>query len=87
MNITDIRIRVIENDEKKLKAFASITIDDCFVVHDIRLIDGKDGLFISMPTKKTPDGFKDIAHPIKQETRKEIENMVIEAYNNAPKGE
>ena len=82
MNITDIRIKLVENDEKKLRAFASITIDECFVVHDIKLIDGKDGLFISMPSKKKPDGeFRDIAHPIKQETRVALEKAIIEAYN------
>ncbi len=80
MKITDVRLRL--KDETKLKAVASITIDECFVVHDIKVIDGKDGLFISMPSKKTRDGeHKDIAHPIKTETREDIKNAVLDAYN------
>ncbi len=86
MKISDIRIRLVEKAESKLKAVASITIDECFVVHDIKVIEGKDGLFISMPSKKTPDGeYKDIVHPINTETRELISSQVIEAYNNAPR--
>ncbi len=86
MKISDIRIRLVEKDENKLKAVASITIDECFVVHDIKVIEGKDGYFISMPSKKTPDGkFKDIAHPINPATREELSNLIIEAYKNTPK--
>ena len=71
-------------DETKLKGVASITIDDCFVVHDIKVINGKDGLFISMPSKKTAEGeHKDIAHPINTETREEIKNAVLSAYEKA----
>ena len=82
MKITDLRVRL--KDESKLKGIVSITIDDCFVVHDIKVIDGKDGLFISMPNKKTADGDHiDIAHPINTETRLEIKNVVLEAYNKA----
>ena len=82
MKITDVRVRL--KDESKLKGIASITIDDCFVVHDIKVIDGKEGLFISMPNKKTADGDHiDIAHPINTETRLEIKNVVLEAYNKA----
>lgn len=82
MKITDVRLRL--KDEAKLKAVASITIDECFVVHDIKVIAGKDGLFISMPSKKSADGsHKDIAHPIKTETREEIKNAVLEQYNRA----
>lgn len=82
VKITDVRLRIKE--ETKLKAIASITIDECFVVHDIKVIDGKDGLFISMPSKKTDDGkHKDIAHPIKTETREEIKKAVLEAYEKA----
>ena len=85
MNISDIRIRLVEQDSK-LKAVASITIDECFVVHDIKVIDGEKGYFISMPSKKAPDGkHKDIVHPIKPETRKELEEKIIEAYKNAPR--
>ena len=86
MKISDIRIRLVEKAESKLKAVASITIDECFVVHDIKVIEGKDGLFISMPSKKTPDGeYKDIVHPINTETREEISNQILEAYKNAPR--
>lgn len=84
MKVSDIRIRLV--DDAKLKAVASITIDECFVVHDIKVIDGEKGLFISMPSKKTPDGkHKDIVHPIKTETRRELEEQIIEAYKNAPR--
>ncbi len=82
MKITDVRLRL--KDEPKLKAIASITIDECFVVHDIKVIEGKDGLFISMPSKKTGDGeHKDIAHPIRTETREDIKNVVLAAYEKA----
>ena len=82
LKITDVRIRL--KDETKLKGIASITIDECFVVHDIKVIEGKDGLFISMPSKKTADGqHKDIAHPINTETREAIKEAVLEAYNKA----
>ncbi len=71
-------------EESKLKGIASITIDECFVVHDIKVIEGRDGLFIQMPNKKTADGqHKDIAHPINTETRETIKNIVLEAYNKA----
>ena len=86
MKITDIRIKLVEKEDSKLKAFASITIEDCFVVHDIRVIEGKEGYFIAMPYKKTPDGkIKDIAHPIVPETRKDLEAQIIEAFKVAPR--
>ena len=82
MKITDVRIRLA--DEDKLKGIASITIDECFVVHDLKIIDGKDGLFVAMPNKKRADGeYKDVAHPIKTETRTELKNVVLEAYEKA----
>lgn len=82
MNITDVRVKKF-NGENRLKAIAAITIDDCFVVHELRVIDGKEGLFVAMPSRKMPNGeFKDVAHPINQETRSLIENIVIEAYHN-----
>lgn len=84
MNITDIRVRKIEK-EGKMKAVASITIDNVFVVHDIKIIDGEKGLFIAMPSKKANDGeFRDIAHPIDSETRESLQNMILEAYNKLP---
>ncbi len=81
MNITEVRVRLVKKEDSKLKAAASITIDDCFVVHDIKVISGTDGLFIAMPSRKTPEGeFKDIVHPINTETREMISKKVIEAY-------
>lgn len=81
MNITDIRIRTVKKDDSKLKAVASITIDDCFVVHDIKIIEGTDGLFIAMPSRKTAENeYKDIAHPINTETREILKNLVLSAY-------
>lgn len=81
MNITDVRIRKITTGGK-MKAVVSLTIDDCFAVHDIKVIESQNGLFIAMPSRKTPDGqFKDIAHPINSETRKAIEELIIEKFN------
>ena len=80
MQITDVRIRKVEK-EGKMKAVASITIDNEFVVHDIKIIDGDKGLFIAMPSKKTLDGeYRDIARPINSETRDRIQRSVIQAY-------
>ena len=86
MNITDVRVRPVEKADGKMKAVASITINGEFVVHDIKVIEGKEGYFISMPSKKTPDGeFKDIVHPINTETRESISTQVIEAYKATPR--
>lgn len=80
MNVTDVRLRRTE-DGGRMLAIASITIDGEFVVHDIRVIDGDNGLFVAMPSKRTPDGdFRDIAHPICSETRAKIQSVVLEAY-------
>ena len=77
MEITDIRIRKI-NTDSRLKAVASITIDNCFAIHELRVIEGKEGLFVAMPSRQVSDGtFKDIAHPINAETRKLIEDFVV----------
>lgn len=82
LKITDVRIRL--KDEEKLKGIASITLDECFVIHDIKVIDGKDGLFVSMPNKKHADGERrDIAHPIKTETREYVKEEVLAAYKQA----
>ena len=84
MKITDIRIRIVKKDDNKLKAVASLTIDDCFAVHDIKVIDGNQGLFIAMPSRKTPEGnYKDIVHPLNTETREMIKSAVLEAYEKA----
>lgn len=81
MNITDIRVRIVKKDDSKLKAVASITIDDSFVVHDIKIIEGTEGNFIAMPSRKTSEGeYKDIAHPINTETREALKNIILKAY-------
>lgn len=86
MKITDVRIRLVTKEDSKLKAVASITIDECFVVHDIKVIEGKEGFFISMPSKKTPDGeYRDIVHPINTETREKIIEEVLKAYEKSEK--
>ena len=80
MQITDVRIRKVKN-EGKMKAIASITIDQEFVVHDIKVIDGENGLFIAMPSRKMSDGeFRDIAHPLVSETRVKIRDAILEQY-------
>lgn len=80
MQITDVRVRKIAN-EGKMKAIVSVTFDNEFVVHDIKVIDGQNGLFIAMPSRKTPDGeFKDIAHPINTETREKIQAAILTEY-------
>ncbi len=81
MNVTDVRIRKV-NSEGKMKAVASLTFDDAFVVHDIKVIEGQNGLFIAMPSRKTPDGeYRDIAHPINSDTRNMLQNLILEKYN------
>ena len=83
MTITDVRIRKIAA-EGKMKAIVSITFDNEFVIHDIRIIEGNNGLFIAMPSRKTPDGeFKDIAHPINTDTREKIQTSILKAYEAA----
>ncbi|MGD9901539.1 MAG: septation regulator SpoVG [Spirochaetales bacterium] len=86
LNITDIRIRLVKKDDSKLKAVASMTIDGCFVIHDIKVVEGNNGYFVPMPSRKTPDGeFKDIAHPIDTPTRQLIDSSVLAAYEKAVK--
>ena len=81
MTISDVRVRLVKKDDSKLKAVASVTFDDCFVVHDIKVISGNEGYFIAMPSKKTNEGeFRDIAHPIKTETREELIKAVLKAF-------
>ncbi len=85
MEITDVRIRKIES-EGKMKAVVSVTFDNEFVVHDIKVIESQNGLFIAMPSRKTPDGdFRDIAHPINAVTREKIQKSILGKYmeNNA----
>lgn len=79
MKITEVKVFPV--NEERLKAYVTITIDDCFVVRDLKIIKGNEGLFVAMPSKKRKDGqFKDVAHPLNQETRAEIENAVFDAY-------
>lgn len=83
MKITDVRVRKIAK-EGKMKAVVSITIDDEFVVHDIKVIEGDKGLFIAMPSKKSADGeYRDIAHPINSETRDSIQKLILDSYEKA----
>lgn len=80
MNITDVRVRKVAK-EGKMKAVVSITIDEEFVVHDIKVIEGEKGLFIAMPSRKAADGeYRDIAHPINSATRERIQNIILEKY-------
>ena len=87
MQITDVRLRKV-NSENRMKAVASVTFDNEFVIHDIKVIESQNGLFMAMPSKKTPNGeFKDIAHPINKETREKIQTAILEAYDNADENE
>ena len=80
MQITDVRIRKVEK-EGKMKAVVSITIENEFVVHDIKVIEGEKGLFIAMPSRKASDGeYRDIAHPINSTTREQLQNLILEKY-------
>ena len=83
MQVTDVRIRVIDRDSK-MKAIASVTFDDCFVVHDIKVIEGEKGYFIAMPSKRTPDEqFRDVAHPINPQMREELEDAILARFREA----
>ncbi len=84
MKITSVNVRKIEKEGSRMKGIASVLLDDCFAIHDIRIIEGDNGLFIAMPSRKTATGeYKDIAHPINSDARKMFEDAIIEAYNNA----
>lgn len=83
MKITSVKVRKIEKEDSRMKGIASVVLDDCFAVKDIRVIQGEDKLFIAMPSRKYPDGeYRDVAHPINGETRKMFEDAIIEEYNN-----
>ena len=81
MQITELRIRKVEN-EGKLRAYVTVTFDDCFVVHNVKVIEGQNGLFIAMPSRKTANGeYKDVAHPISPDFRNELQNKILDEYN------
>lgn len=83
MQITDVRVRKVTK-EGKMKALVSVTFDNEFVIHDIKVIEGDKGMFIAMPSKKTGDGeYRDIAHPINSEARDRIQNIILEKYETA----
>lgn len=85
MKITSVNVRKIEKEESRMKGIASVLLDDSFAVHDIRIIEGDNGLFIAMPSRKTSTGgYRDIAHPINPEVRSMFEDAILEAYENAP---
>lgn len=87
MQITDVRVRKVEK-EGKMKAIVSITIDEEFVVHDIKVIEGEKGLFIAMPSRKASDGeYRDIAHPINSDTRDRIQNLILDRYRETLEAE
>ncbi|KOP71370.1 septation protein spoVG [Lysinibacillus sp. FJAT-14745] len=87
MEVTDVRLRRVQTDGR-MRAIASITLDNEFVVHDIRVIDGNTGLFVAMPSKRTPDGeFRDIAHPINSTTRNKIQEIILNEYHNSSESE
>jgi stage V sporulation protein G len=82
MQITDIRVRKLTG-EGKLKAYVTVTFDDCFVVHNVKIIEGKSGIFIAMPSRKTRAGeYKDVAHPIHPEFRAELQQKILDKYNS-----
>ncbi len=84
MKVTEVKVFPV--NEERLKAYVTITFDECFVIRDIKVIKGNDGLFVAMPSKKRKDGqFKDIAHPLNQETRSHIENAIFDAYEEEVK--
>ena len=83
MEVTEVKVFPVRNEDERLKAFATVTFDDCFIIRDLKVINGIDGLFVAMPSKKRKDGkYKDIAHPLNNETREHIESAVLNAYDD-----
>lgn len=88
MKVTNVRLRKTTNSDNRMKALVSITFDDSFVVHDIRVIEGNNGLFVAMPSKRSPDGeFRDIAHPINSDMRETIQEAVMVLYHETEDSE
>ena len=86
MEITNVRVRVVEKENSKMRGFASVTIDDQFVVHDIRILEGDNGLFLAMPSKQiAPGEYRDIAHPINADARKLFTDAILAEYENEVK--
>ena len=84
MEITNVRVRIVEKDNSKMRGFANVTIDDQFVVHDIRILEGSNGLFLAMPSKQVAPGeYRDIAHPINSDTRSKIQTLILKKYEEA----
>ncbi|OQB22897.1 MAG: putative septation protein SpoVG [candidate division BRC1 bacterium ADurb.Bin183] len=84
LEVTEVKVRPFSKEDEKLKAFATITLNDCFIVSDLKIIKGKKGLFVAMPSRKMSDGtFRDIAHPLNNDTRGMIERKVLAAYEEA----
>ena len=88
MKITDVRLRKVNNQDTRMKALVSVTFDESFVIHDLRVIDGNNGLFVAMPSKRTPDGeFRDIAHPINSGMRQHVQEEVMRVYEETADAE
>ena len=84
MKITSVNVRITEKENNKMKGLASVLIDNCFAIHDIRIIEGENGLFVAMPSRKTATGgYRDIAHPISQEVRTMFEKAILDAYEKS----
>lgn len=87
MEVTEVRVFRADEDDERLKAYATVTFDNCFVVRDLKIINGNSGLFVAMPSKKRKDGtYKDIAHPIHSDFRQALENTILEKYNEENRG-
>ena len=85
MKITSVTVRKFDREGSNVKGFASVVLDDAFAIHDIRIIEGENGLFIAMPRKKkATGGFSDISHPLNSDVRQEFQDAILEEYNNAP---
>lgn len=82
LKITKVDVRRYDNGSN-MKALASVVLDDCFIVRDIRVIEGNNGLFVAMPSRKVADGYRDVAHPLNQETRNMFSEAILEAYQKA----
>lgn len=81
MKITNVSVRKLEDQQSKCKGFATVVLEDCLAIHDIRIIEGKDKLFISMPSKKVEDKYYDYVHPTVNDLRQELERVILEEYN------